>query len=446
MVIERIKLREKISYGVSSLGGGVGLFLAFSYMTLFGTDVMGISAAVIGTVFLVCEISDAVTDLFIVHVLDRTQTRWGKYRPWLLFSGVPAAIILVLLFWSPSFLTSNGAKIAWLFGCYFLMTPILLTGYSCPQYIMLTVMTDHTTDRLDLASARSIGESLTGVLTGGIAMAVVLHFGTHRDVIGWRYMVVFFGIFAIISCIVGFAGTRERVHVTNQNLEGGQLTLKEKLSIIFRSRTYIKTLILNTGVMLTMGEAVLLTYYCIYVLGRSEWIPILGTASWVSSIAASCLLPVIGRKYTKRSIIAAGCVLITVAAVIIAFANALLPAILFSVCKGFGYGLVFSCCGILWADASDHIEMDSGIAVPGLVLATGSKVQKVVSGLTVFAGTMILTIGRYDAALEMQSSYTLGWIRYGITGALLIAALITLVADLQLTEFEKSRKQTDIES
>lgn len=125
---------------MSSVGGNLPNYLIVGYLTLFATDVMGINAAKIGMIVMLCSVFDAVTDLFVTNIADRTHTRWGKYRPWLLFAGVPMTAIMILLFWYPSFLVNENKKLLWLAVWYFLLSPVFLTGYLCPQYVMLSVI------------------------------------------------------------------------------------------------------------------------------------------------------------------------------------------------------------------------------------------------------------------------------------------------------------------
>ncbi len=137
---ESVSLREQICYALSAVGGNLPNYLLVGYLTLFATDVMNISAARIGFVVMLCSICDAFTNVIITNFTDRTKTRWGTYRPWLLITSPLIAVNLILLFFYPSFLVTEGEKIFWMAALYFLLSPILLTAYLCPEYIMMSVI------------------------------------------------------------------------------------------------------------------------------------------------------------------------------------------------------------------------------------------------------------------------------------------------------------------
>lgn len=428
---------------MSSVGGNLPNYLIVGYLTLFATDVMGINAAKIGMIVMLCSVFDAVTDLFVTNIADRTHTRWGKYRPWLLFAGVPMTAIMILLFWYPSFLVNENKKLLWLAVWYFLLSPVFLTGYLCPQYVMLSVISSDEGERLSLGSARSIGEFASDLLVNGLCMTIVLSLsgGDYRDIGSWRTAVVFFAILALGCCLAGFSGMRERVHVTNENVDGTQLTLSEKLRILLHSRMFLKVLLLNAGIMLATVESVLFSYFCIYNLGHEEWLSVLCIIASITSIAATAALPGIGRHTGKQTIIFLGCLSMIVSALFCTLATGFWSALLFVIFKGIGYGFCISCSGVLWATTSDHIEEETGVAIPGLVMAMGSFTCKILMGFCAFLGTQVLTLAHYDGELAAQSMSTLNWIRYGMVGFLLLAAVITIIANLMLRELHEFQVQ-----
>lgn len=437
--MSRVPWYEKICYGISSWGGCLSSYLAAGYLTLFATDVVGVKAAAVGVLFLICEVFDAATDIFITNIADKTHTPWGKYRPWLLFTGIPLALTLVMLFWNPGFHQSQGQKLLWLFVGYFLLSPICITGYLCPQYVMLSVITTDEKDRVDLGSARSVGEFAAELMVNALCMTLVLHFGAgdYRSSTGWRSMAGVFGMLTLVGSLCGFFGTRERVTISNRNVQGNPLTLGEKLKLLGGSSVYKKTLAINVALMLAVVETVLFSYFCIYNLGHEDWVAPLCTLGSLISMAAAALLPGLGRRMGERGMITLGCCLLLLAAGLYLVVDSFAMLAVLVVCKGMGYGLTISCCGILWATTADHIAAESGVAIPGMVMASGSFVQKVLMGLCTFLGTLLLSLGGYDATASVQSGKTLAWIRWGIAGFLALAAICALGANLSLTEFRK---------
>lgn len=444
--ISKVTWKEKLCYGLSSVGGNLPNYLVVGYLTLFATDVMDIDASKAGTIIMLCSIFDAITDLFVTNLADRTHTRWGKYRPWLLFTGVPMTVILVLLFWYPSFLTTESQKLLRLTICFFLLSPVFLTGYLCPQYILLSVISNNEAERLSLGSARSIGEFASDLLVNGLCMTTVLALsgGDHRDIGSWRTVILLFAMLTLGCCLAGFFGTKERVQIANTDTDGVQLTLKDKLTILLHSKIFLRVLLLNAGIMLATVESVLFSYFCIYCLGHEQWLSVLCTIASIAAITATAVLPWIGRRAGKRAIIFLGCVSLGISALFCLLADGFVTALLFVIFKGVGYGFCISCSGVLLAASGDHIESETGIAIPGLVMAMGSFICKILMGICTFLGTQILTLAQYRGDLAVQSVETQNQIRYSMAGFLLLAAMITTIANLMLKKLHEFQPQEKI--
>ena len=147
-ISDRASLREKICFGLGSISYCVEMILVLTYLMLFCTDVLMIDVMLIGAVMSVVKILDAISDIIVTNLADKTNTKWGKYRPWVLF-GIPLAIMLVLLFIDPAFLHTEKSKILWICGIYILLVPVLETSFTCPYMAMIVTMSENPKDRLD---------------------------------------------------------------------------------------------------------------------------------------------------------------------------------------------------------------------------------------------------------------------------------------------------------
>jgi len=117
---ERLSVREKIGYGLGDAGGTVITCLIMNFLTFFYTDVFGLTPALVGTLFIALRVFDAISDPVMGVIADRTQSRWGRFRPWQLWVALPIGIVGVLTFTVPD--ASMGVKIAWAFGTYLLLS------------------------------------------------------------------------------------------------------------------------------------------------------------------------------------------------------------------------------------------------------------------------------------------------------------------------------------
>ena len=160
----KLNFREKVAYGLGDFASSMFLKLFSMFLLFFYTDVFGISAAAVGTMFLVTRLWDAANDPIMGLLGDRTRTRWGKFRPYLLFVAVPFAIIGVLTFSTPD-LGPTG-KLIYAYITYTLMM-MVYTAVNVPYAALMGVMTSDTTERTSLASYRFLGGVLWRTLRYG---------------------------------------------------------------------------------------------------------------------------------------------------------------------------------------------------------------------------------------------------------------------------------------
>ncbi len=216
---ERATLQEKLSFGSGAVGYCVEMTLVLTYLMLFCSDVLHIDVAVIGIVMAVVKMLDAVSDIVITNIADRTSTRWGKYRIWIL-NGIPLAVVLFLLFSDPGFLQGDRAQIVWICVIYIILVPILETAVTCPYMAMVVTMSKDPKDRLDFSNARALGEAGAQIIVSLAVMPIILCFGGYREITGWRVMAAVIGGIIILCTLICFSGTKERVHVSYEEPAG----------------------------------------------------------------------------------------------------------------------------------------------------------------------------------------------------------------------------------
>src|SRR5215831_18742641 len=174
MPAEKLALKEKIGYGFGDAASSMFWKLFSMYLMFFYTDVFGISAAVVGTMFLVTRIWDAGFDPLVGIVADRTETRWGKFRPYLLWMAVPFAIIGVLTFTTPPL--GAAGKIAYAYVTYSLMM-MVYSLINVPYASLMGVMTADGSERTSLATFRFIFAFAGSFLVLGVAKPLADFFG-----------------------------------------------------------------------------------------------------------------------------------------------------------------------------------------------------------------------------------------------------------------------------
>ncbi len=170
----KISLREKIGYGLGDAGTNIAWRTMSTFLLVFYTDVYGLSAASAGLLLLVARLSDGVTDLIMGMIGDRTNTKKGQFRPWILWTAVPFGLILALTFTTPPF--GQMGKIVYAYITYILFT-LIYTANNVPYGALMGVMTANEKERTSLSSFRFAGAYFGGILTQGLLIYLVLFFG-----------------------------------------------------------------------------------------------------------------------------------------------------------------------------------------------------------------------------------------------------------------------------
>jgi glycoside/pentoside/hexuronide:cation symporter, GPH family len=203
-----LPIREKISYGFGDLASVLYWQTFMLYFTYFYTDIFLLPASVAATMFLVVRIFDGVNDPLMGMIADRTKTRWGKFRPYLLWLCVPFAIAGVLAFTVPDF--GMTGKIIWAY-CTFILIMVLYTAINIPYTALLGVISPNSQDRTSVASFKFIFAFAAGIIVSATLLPMTTWFGGDDVARGWQYSFMIYGLAAIVFFLIAFKGTRERV-------------------------------------------------------------------------------------------------------------------------------------------------------------------------------------------------------------------------------------------
>ena len=206
---EKLTLREKLCYGCGDFASCL-FWAAFStFLFIFYTDVFGISAAAAGTLLLVTRVLDAVVDPIVGMLAARTVTRWGKFRPYLLWFCLPYAIIGVLMFTTPG-LGPTG-KLIWAYATYCGMM-VVYTAINIPYTSLMGVISANPIERTTVSSFKFVFAFSAGLIVKFSLPRMTAFFGASDPARGWTITFMFIGAIAVVFFLITFFGTKERVH------------------------------------------------------------------------------------------------------------------------------------------------------------------------------------------------------------------------------------------
>ncbi len=228
----KLGLIEKIGYSVGDTASNLYFQTFMLFLLYFYTDVFGIPAAVVGTMFLITRIWDAVNDPIMGMIADRTNTKWGKFRPYLLWLALPFGIIGVITFTTPE-MSVNG-KIIYAYITYTLMM-MFYTAINVPYSALMGVITPNSLERTEISTFRFVAAFIGGLIVQGTTMTLVQHFGKGNEATGWQWAMGFMAGLAFILFFVSFATTKERV----QPPKGQKSDFKQDLKDLFTNAPWL---------------------------------------------------------------------------------------------------------------------------------------------------------------------------------------------------------------
>ncbi|MEM9056293.1 MAG: MFS transporter [Pseudomonadota bacterium] len=368
---------ERIGYGGGDFGFNLYWVTIASFLAAFYTDYFGISAAAAATMLLVTKIVDAVTDPIMGAVADRTRTRFGKFRPYLLFGGVPLAAAGVLAFTTPDL--TPGLKLAWAYATYTLLM-MCYTMVNTPYSALSGVLTANSQERTLLISIRFIFAYGGGTLVSKYTLPLVEHFGQGEPVRGWQATMLLYGVIAVLVFWCSFAATRERI----QPIAATATRPQRDIADLMKSQPWLILFALSMIIMLLItmrtGSAF---YFFKYYLERPELLSNYLASQTVALAVGAALTPVLTRYIDKAKLLI---VLMTVVAALSvvyyfiprdAIATIFVVNTLISLSLGPKAPLTWS----MYADTADYNEWKTGRRATAMTFAAATFSQKIGSAI-----------------------------------------------------------------
>ncbi|WP_010431267.1 glycoside-pentoside-hexuronide (GPH):cation symporter [Enterobacter sp. ENT02] len=287
---EKLSLKEKIGYGMGDAGSCMIWSVLALYLTWFYTDVYGLDAGIVGTLFLVIRIFDAFSDPVMGAICDRTRTRWGKFRPWLLWMAVPFGLGAVLMFTTPD-LSMNG-KIIYAWVTYLVMS-LIYTAINIPYCSVAGVITLNQKERLGCLSWRFFLNGLATLIVSSSILPLTDWLGDGNRASGFQLTMMIMGGAATLMFLFCFSSIKERVVSikTNDSLR------KDLNDIIKNDQWLLMITITFLNVFPAFIRGAVTIYYATYVMQAS-----VGFITFFMALGVACnmLGSVIAKPLTDR--------------------------------------------------------------------------------------------------------------------------------------------------
>lgn len=434
--IAPLSIREKVGYGLGDMAsnfynGFFGIFLLYYY-----TDVWGISPAAAGTMFLVTKILDAVTDPAMGLIADRTQTRWGKYRPYLLWMAIPYALLGYLLFLGPDL--SDVGKLIFAYVSYSLVM-LAFTAINVPYSALLAVIHPKTEEREKATQYRFIFASLGTLTVGAMTKPLVEFFGQGDELTGFRLTIILFAVLSIVFFMITFASTKERI---KPKREGG--TIAKDFGVLLNNISWI--ILAISGILIVVGliarissAAFYMKYYVPSGEGSGLWwmdrTSLLITLGFVGQLFGAMLTPTFLKVFDKRQLM----IFMAVLNAALLFGCYFVPPewywsiTAFHTASIFTFGVMITLLFAMYTDCAEYGEWKSGINSAGLTVSASMFSLKTGSAVGSAVPAFILA-GFGFIANEVQTPEAITGIRlmFNIVPALFFSAAGLLIVFYKL--------------
>ena len=299
-----LSFREKVGYGLGDMAsnfymGFFGLFLLYYY-----TDVFGISPASAATMLLITKVVDAVSDPAMGILADRTESRWGKYRPYLLWVAVPYALLGYLLFLGPDL--GDTGKLVYAYVTYTLVM-LAYTAINVPYSALLAVISPVAEERTKATQFRFVFASLGTLCVGAFATPLVNWLGGDNELLGFRLTIILFAILSVLIFWITFATTRERFHPTRHESGVGA-----DISSLLKNISWL--VLVATGILVVVGLiarfASIVFYMKYYLLDDGSRIflifdktALLTSCGLIGQLVGALMTPMLAARFEKHHLV-----------------------------------------------------------------------------------------------------------------------------------------------
>ncbi len=448
----KLRITEKFGYGLGD--GASNLFwMSFVYFQInFYTDVFGMAASALSLMLLITRVGDMGTDIIVGMVADRTTTRWGKFRPYLLWMALPFGIMSVLTFTTPHFAPT--AKLIYAYVTLSLMM-VVYSAINIPYGALMGVISPDSQERTSVASWRFSFAFIGGMVVAAFTQPLVAYFGKGNQVVGYEATMAVYAVMAVAMFLLCFASTRERVQPVK---EAKTSVLRDLKDLVSNVHWLILFALGITGVFFVAIRGAAIIYYFKYYMGDLTIAPfgheihLGGVVGAGFFILVNTILSLLGTfliqyvtPYTGRKKAYIGCMLISAAALFASYFVRPDQLLLL-----YGYHIVYSILtgptsALLWAmfaDTADYSEWKTGRRATGLIFSAAGMSNKFGWAIGGALAAALLAVYGYQANM-VQTEHA----QEGIRILMAIApAIATLVCGLGMLLYRLEAKLPKIQA
>ncbi|MDO4175446.1 MAG: glycoside-pentoside-hexuronide (GPH):cation symporter [Eubacteriales bacterium] len=441
---DRVSGFEKFAFGCGEISTNIVFTIATSLLVMFYTDVVHVNAAVIGMIIAISQVFNGVSDITAGFIIDRTRSKYGRARVWMLRMSIPYAIAAILMMTVPQ--VGEMAQAIYIFITYNLMLTVVYTMFQLP---FATTMTYMTRDQKERASINIIRMSMSPI--GNILITLVftkilaaMPNGGDTNQQNWIILTAIYAIGAAALMLFCFASVRERVQVLDDFGEE-KVPLSKAIPALFKNKYFIMLFLFFVAfAMYQTFSGTVTTYYCKWIIGDTTIIGNVNTACYGITIIATLLLGKIMHWTTKRNWCIIGALLVIVGSLIVLVAPTSVAIVTVGgLLRGLGMTPILGLIFTMIADAIEYGQWKTGVRTAGAIQSAATSGQKFGQGIGNALIGIIMASSGYDGALAVQSETALDTISnlfvWGVTalGVIMIVVMLFYKLDKEYPQIMK---------
>lgn len=447
-----LKWYNKVGYGSGDIAGNVVYALLSSFVMIFLTDTVGMNAGIVGTLIAVSKLFDGITDIFFGSMIDKTHSKMGKARPWMLYGYFGCAVCLVAIFVIPAGI-SPVAQYAWFFVAYTLLNAGFYTANNIAYSALTALITKNNGERVQMGSIRFMFAFGTSLLIQSITVGLVAHFGGGAT--AWRTVAILYAIIGVISNTLSVLSVKELSpeeladgeSEKNENQPEEKYTLLDAFKLLIANQYYL--MICGCYILMQIYSATLNMgiYYMTYVLKNAN---LLGVFSWainIPIIVGLVFTPALVAKFKgmyKLNLM--GYMLSTAgrAGVVLAGYIGSVPLMLvFTALAAIGMSPLQGDMNALIATCSEYTYLTRGKRVDGTMYSCTSLGTKLGGGIGTAIAGWLLAFSGYVGGAEVQSASCMNMLHIMY---LWIPMCINLIITIILTRLDVEKANEKIKA
>ena len=399
--VEKISTFEKIAYGGGDLASNFVLVLTGTFVTFFYTDALGLNAAIVGAIMMFSRLADGFTDIIMGYIMDKTHSKHGKARAWLLWLSIPIGIATILVFLVPNIGVTG--KYIYIAITYNLVTTFLYTMINIPYGALTSLMSRDQDQRMIINIFRMFMAQAGSLIINACTLPLVNAMGGSTKQRSWIIVSILYGVVAAALFLLCFAKTKERVRVqAEKNNELGFLT---SFKLIIKNNYWL--LLVGIWVSMVLGMAMsgsVGTYYAKYILGNENIAGFLGALGIVPVLIIMPLTAPLNRKFGKRNVALYGS-FVSIAGQLLMLLNPASAAWLMfcAVIKGIGSATLSGTMFAMIADTIEYGHWKTGTRVEGMLYSSTTFGAKVGAGVGGAVALAVIGAAGYDGLAAVQA-------------------------------------------